>query len=644
MENIGISIVIVNYNVKDFLLQCLRSIENSVVNVGVETIVVDNNSGDGSVEFLRPLFPNVQFFDLKENLGFGRANNYGFKHAKGKYILILNPDTILEPNTLQIMLDYMNAHPDVGISGCKALNPDGTFQLACRRGFPSPWASFCKLFGLQSFFPKSKLFAQYNQTFRSIDETYFIDAVIGAFMFAAKEVIEKTQGFDEDFFMYGEDLDLCYRTQKLGYKIAYVHTAQMIHFKGESAKRSSMNEIKRFYEAMEIFVKKHYSGSAFFLFFLRFGIFIRSIFASLNKKKRNLFVAISDLIIINSAMLFGTNLKFERYLGFPDYAYPLVFIVLSLVLVLSMFSVGEYFESKPSSKRAFYGYMISFFFLSSLTYFFNQYAFSRGVILVTIGAGTILSCSLRGVIYILDQARSKKKRKRIALIGKKFSENKIYDYHLNSNDIEFIGHIAANEQALKEIDFTALGETRNLDKIISQNKIDEIIIEEGSLNKNDLMNLIAKFSNKPIKFYLAQEYEDILTSKIINEISGDTNLPKLNLAKFRYRAVKRFVDILIALIGIILSPLLIFSKSPINAFKTILELIEGKISLIGLYQTKDEKFEIWKKGIIGLAHINSADKIGERVIQKLNSYYVQNYSISLDWDIIVKSLLKKFWK
>ena len=262
-----ISIVIVNYNVKDFLYQCLDSIYLSSSKLSIEIIVVDNNSSDGSVEFLRPIFPNVNFIELKENLGFGKANNIGFSIAKGDYILILNPDTVLEENTLDIMIEYMRSHIEVGIAGCKVLNSDGSFQLPCRRGFPTPWVAFCKLFGLQKMFPNSTIFAQYNQTFLSENETYYIDAIIGAFMFARREVIEELSGFDPDFFMYGEDLDLCFRTYKAGYKVAYVHEAKIIHYKGESTKRSSINEIKHFYNAMEIFSKKHVSNSGFYLFF-----------------------------------------------------------------------------------------------------------------------------------------------------------------------------------------------------------------------------------------------------------------------------------------------------------------------------------------------------------------------------------------
>ena len=372
MSGKDISIIIVNYNVKDFLLQCLRSIEQASKGLSVETIVVDNNSSDGSVNFLEQLFPDVKFIALDENIGFGRANNLGFKESSGRYVLILNPDTILEEQTLSKMLKYMDDNPEVGISGCKVLNPDGTFQLACRRGFPTPWASFSKLFGLQKLFPKSKLFARYNQTFRSIDETYYIDAVIGAFMFCRKEVLDQTNGFDPDFFMYAEDIDLCYRASKLGWKLSYFHETSIIHFKGESTRRSSLNEVKHFYNAMEIFAKKHYSRSGIFLLFLRMGIVLRSAMAYMNKYKRDIFVILFDLLSVNGSLLIATKFRFGEFFGFPDYAYPTVLIVVPFIMLSSLFVVGDYFENKPIVRRSTFGLLMGFFILSTLTYFFRE--------------------------------------------------------------------------------------------------------------------------------------------------------------------------------------------------------------------------------------------------------------------------------
>lgn len=288
-----LSIIIVNYNSIDYLTQSLVSIYSSLVNFDYEIIVVDNNSNDGSAQFIKEYFTNVFLIPLNENLGFGRANNIAFTFSKGKYLLLLNPDTILQENTLQTIYDYMEQNPNVGICGCKILNPDGTLQLACRRGFPTPWVAFTKLFGLQKLFQKSKIFGIYNQTFRNPDESYFVDAVSGSFMFVRKEVVQQINGFDEDFFMYGEDLDFCYRASCLGWNIAYLHTTSIIHHKGRSTQRSQIDEVEKFYEAMQIFAKKHFGRSSLFFSLLKLGISSRKLLAKVFKNSQNLKNAIS---------------------------------------------------------------------------------------------------------------------------------------------------------------------------------------------------------------------------------------------------------------------------------------------------------------------------------------------------------------
>ncbi|MER3327985.1 MAG: glycosyltransferase family 2 protein, partial [Candidatus Kapaibacterium sp.] len=265
---------------------------------------------------------NFYYIYSESNLGFGKANNLGFDTANGKYTLILNPDTLLESVTLQVLYDYMESNPDIGTAGCKVLNVDGSFQSACRRGFPTPWASFCKLFGLQRLFPKSKLFAKYNLSYLNENETNDIDALIGAFMFTRTDVLKKINGFDESFFMYGEDLDLCYRIKEIGYRVSYYPKTSITHFKGESSKRSTLNETKHFYDAMEIFAKKHYGKSKIFFAFLRLGIKIRAFISYLKKHRKDVAFIFIDLIIVNLSLLLSSFLRWGDVFPFPDYAYP----------------------------------------------------------------------------------------------------------------------------------------------------------------------------------------------------------------------------------------------------------------------------------------------------------------------------------
>ena len=281
--HLDLSIIIVNYNVKEFLQNLLYSIEKASTNITKEVIVVDNASDDGSVNLIKEKFPSVKLIENQSNVGFGIANNQALKMANGKFLLLINPDAVVSEDTFDKMICFFKKNPDAGLAGCKILNPDGTLQLACRRSFPGPWTSFCKVTGLSNLFPGSKLFARYNLTYLDIDRTYEVDAISGSFMMIRREVYEKVGGFDEHFFMYGEDLDLSYRIKQAGYKVFYVHTTQIIHYKGESTRRSSLDETKVFYEAMHLFVKKHFSSSFIIEVILRAAIVVRSILAFLGK-------------------------------------------------------------------------------------------------------------------------------------------------------------------------------------------------------------------------------------------------------------------------------------------------------------------------------------------------------------------------
>ena len=263
---IDISIIIINYNVKEFLLNLLASIGKSVKNISTEIIIVDNASDDGSVEILREKFPNIKLIANKENVGFGVANNQALESAKGKYFLLINPDAIVKEDTLKKMLEFFDKTPQVGIAGCKVLNPDGSLKFACRRSFPGPWTSFTKIMGLSKLFPKSRLFARYNLTYLDENQTYEVDAISGAFMMMRKEVYEQIGGFDKQFFMYGEDLDWCWRCKESGYKVWYYPKTTIVHYKGESSRKTPFKMLKAFHDAMWIFYKKHYYKNHFMIF------------------------------------------------------------------------------------------------------------------------------------------------------------------------------------------------------------------------------------------------------------------------------------------------------------------------------------------------------------------------------------------
>ena len=253
-----LSVVIVNYNVKYYLEQCLESVRRASQGLQVEVFVVDNLSTDGSVPYLRERFPEVTFIENNENVGFARANNQAIRQSRGEYVLLLNPDTILCEDTLRRFVDFMDAHPEAGAAGAYMLHADGTFAPESRRGLPTPFVAFCKMSGLTRLFPKSRLFGRYYMGYLDVNEVNRIEAISGACMVLRREALDRVGLLDEDFFMYGEDIDLSYRILQGGYH-NYFLPVRMLHYKGESTVKNSYRYVYTFYQAMRLFFRKHYS-------------------------------------------------------------------------------------------------------------------------------------------------------------------------------------------------------------------------------------------------------------------------------------------------------------------------------------------------------------------------------------------------
>lgn len=254
-----LSILIVNYKTYDMTHNTIKSIIASVKGVEYEVVVVDNNSQDGSIEKLKEDFKNhenIRFIKNNSNAGFAVANNIAFRNSKSNYILLLNSDVIVENNTIKDTLNYLKSNKDVGCIGCRVVLPDGSLDKACKRSFPTPKVSFYRMIGLSKIFPNSRRFNQYNMSYLPDDEIYEVDCLVGAYMMIPRKVYEKTGGLDEDYFMYAEDIDLCYKIHKLGYKIIYYGTSKITHYKGASGKNKKL--LYEFHKSMQIFYDKYY--------------------------------------------------------------------------------------------------------------------------------------------------------------------------------------------------------------------------------------------------------------------------------------------------------------------------------------------------------------------------------------------------
>lgn len=251
----NVSVIIVSYKVRYYIEQCLNSVLRSVPDAQI--FVVDNNSQDGSVEYIQQKFPAITVIANQENAGFGRANNIALAQATGEYVLFLNPDTIVAENTIPGCMEFMQTHPQAGAIGVRMLYANGQFAQESRRSLPTPMVSFWHMTGLGKLFPHSRLFAKYHLTYLNEQDICRIEVISGAYMFARREALIKTGGFDESFFMYGEDIDLSYRILQQGYTNWYL-PLPIIHYKGESTNKTSYSYAKVFYNAMLIFFNKHF--------------------------------------------------------------------------------------------------------------------------------------------------------------------------------------------------------------------------------------------------------------------------------------------------------------------------------------------------------------------------------------------------
>ncbi len=654
-----LSIIIVNYNVKEFLQNLLHSIEKASSNIVKEIIVVDNASDDGSVEVIKEKFPSVKLLENKINVGFGRANNQGLAIAKGKYILFINPDCIVSEDTLDKMISFFESHPDCGLAGCKILNSDGTLQLACRRSFPGPWTSFTKVTGLSNIFPTSKIFARYNLTYLDENKTYEVDAVSGSFMMIRKEVYQKTGGFDEQFFMYGEDLDLCYRVQKNDYKVFYVHGTQIIHYKGESTKRSNLDETKLFYDAMHLFVKKHLSSFPLVELILRSAIGFRKIFAFLGKRKLSLYTAFTDFIIFDLSLFAAETFykSITEWVGFDPDAYLIIYTAPALIHIFVAILVGVYRKDEVSVLRNFGAIIISFLILTSATFFFKQYAFSRAVVLIAFILFLILSTLFRILLKLifkvgikLDGALNRRTvivgtDDEAVMIAEKIKSQKA-DLH------SFIGLIGKTHSEIgKQVnDFKVIGSTGNIKNVFSEKKINEVIFSSEEISYADMMSIVSASKNNNIDFKIVGSDRNFVIGK-----SSVSMLDDIPLVEVNYNISNPTVQTIKLIFDYILALTVLFSIYPFIYFTTKLSgketdfrkfvlsvpsVISGKNSFVG--PKKPLTFEnevLGKAGLTGLWYIDEGTFTDS---QKLDFYYLKNQNIWLDLEILGKTL-NKMW-
>jgi O-antigen biosynthesis protein len=655
---LDISIIIVNYNVKEFLQNLLHSIGKSSNKITREIIIVDNASNDGSVDFIREKFPEVILIANEKNLGFSKANNIGLHKATGKYILLLNPDTLVSEDTFEKMIDFFEKNPKVGLAGCRILNPDGTLQLACRRSFPGPWTSFCKVIGLSNLFPHSRLFAKYNLTYLDPDQSYEVDAISGSFMMFRRELFDKIGGLDEKFFMYGEDLDFCYRAQNSGYKVFYVHNTQIIHYKGESTKRSGLDETKIFYNAMHLFVKKHLSGSFLVGIILQAAIIFRKLFAFWGKRLHTLIAIILDFVFYNLTLWCSEKLYIlikSRWSGFPAYSLPIIYTVPAIIHIIITGFTGNYKRNEFTVLKNFGAILISFFFVASLSFFFKDFAYSRGVIVLTYFTlfFSLTFWRICAKLFLkLSSNKNESLQRRTLVVGiNKHSITIAGKLKVKQTDLRnVIGLISiTNKEVGEEIEgFKVLGSTENINKIIQDRKINEVIFSSSELSYNQIMTIVSKSQNDNIDFKLIGNNLDFLVGKTSVSVLDDTPIIELNsnISSPLFKLIKHTFDLFLSLLVlffifpfIYLITLVDKKQSDFRNFIfRIPKVLNGEFSFVGPPKNINRnELYLGKQGLTGLWYIEDSEG---RDSDKLNIYYAKNQNIWLDIEILGKTLIK----
>ena len=676
MTHIDISIIIVSYNVKTFLHHCINSVKKASRGLNIELFVVDNHSIDGTGEMVQREFPEVRFIGNDENRGFGKANNQALKLSRGKYVLFLNPDTLIEENTLRVFLDFMDNNSNVGIAGPKILNSDGTLQLACRRSFPSPSIALPKLLGLSNLFPKSKVFGKYNLTYLDPDESYAVDAISGSFMFCRGDLIRELGGFDEDFFMYGEDLDLCRRVQLKGLLVYYLADTTIIHHKGESSKSAPFDSLLAFYKAMDIFFRKHFSSLYSFIttLFFRLGIVAHLTLNFLGKIFHAIRLPLLDAILIGGALTAGVLIRFPSHFS-EEFVHFFPILIGYLIVYLFFLGIGgsyrraKQYDFVRAAVNLFAGFILNGFF----TFFIFRFAQSRLIFLVSFAFMLVLlpvwrifASRLRSRHF---QASSESAR-RTLVVGAGEEGHKIaatLGQHPELGYL-FVGF------ADKELHHPkTIGSTKDLSQLIKTRQIDHVVFSSDVFTLGEIISMMAEMAHFPISIKIIPEKENMIFGKTAIESLDDIPVIEMEytILKPVWKSAKRTVDILVAFSGLILlAPFAFLSKwfsgsVPVKFsedvecgriwqrkkngrepwfywYPMLYSLLRGDMTIVGdLKNIPEGSKRYYKPGMTSIMRSEKPALPTPEEHERFIHYYMSNFSFVLDVEIVFKTLILK---
>lgn len=639
-----LSVIIVNYNVKHFIEQCLHSVYNASKNLKVEVFVVDNNSVDGSVQFIKQKFPQVKLIENKINTGFAVANNQAIKQSTGKYILLLNPDTVVQEDTFDKTFAFMESQPDAGGLGIKMLDGKGNFLPESKRGLPTPAVAFFKIFGLAKLFPNSKKFGQYHLTYLDKNKTHQVDVLSGAFMLMRRETLDKVGLLDETFFMYGEDIDLSYRITLGGYKNYYFADSGIIHYKGESTKKSSVNYVIVFYKAMAIFAKKHFSANnaKLFSFLIHLAIFIRASIAIASRFIKQAFFPAIDLALILIGLyiikdFYETEFKFnegyysERLTNFAFPSYTLIWMFFS-------FLSGGY-DRPFRLLKMIRGVLVGTgFILIIYSLLPEDYRFSRALILLGTAYAIVVYLVTRLVYNTAGikqfMFKTEEKSKRIVIIGSEEEFDRVFgllkETRINAG---FVGFVSNNDNGTKHPYF--IGNFNQINEIVDVHSINEIIFCAKNVSSQNIIDKMLTLVTKGVDFKIAPpESLSIIGSNSI-DTAGDLYVIDVNnVGKPENKRKKRLFDLMASSLLLLLSPvLIIIQKNKLNYIANCFKVWLGIYSWVGYGKAPRKDLPEIKPSVLTPAD-NQTTNQGEDKTNILFLSYSKDYTIEKDIKIM----------
>ena len=645
-----LSIVIVNYNVKYFLEQCLHSVQKACEGLEAEVFVVDNNSVDGSVKMVREKFPDVHLIENKENCGFSKANNQAIRRSRGEFILLLNPDTIVEDDTLRKSVRFMDDHPDAGGLGVKIVDGKGNFLPESKRSLPSPTVAFFKIFGLSALFPKSRLFGKYHLGYLDRDQVHSVDVLAGAFMMLRKKVLDEIGLLDEAFFMYGEDIDLSYRITQAGYRNYYFPETRIIHYKGESTKKSSLNYVFMFYNAMIVFARKHFSkkNARSLSLLINLAIYLRAFISIMTRFFMRIILPLTDAAVIYTG-IYLIKSYWEMTMIFPGGGhYPpeslLVAVPLYIILWLTCVYLSGGYDKPVRIFRILQGMVAGTLIILILYSLLSEhYRFSRALIILGALWGMISMTGIRLLLHVMNLKNYRigsNRNKRFVIVGEQKEAERVLNLLMMTvSNPAFTGLVSYHPHKSNSNGY--IGNLDQIKEIITIHKIDEIIFCAKDIPAQVIIDHMSDLQDLQVDYKIAPpESLSIIGSNSINT-SGELYVIDINaITKISNRRNKRLLDILVAVFLLVFFPLMLFLvKNPLGLLENIFAVLVGAKSWVGyshLSESDSHRLPHIRKGVLNPGDAFRKKGIPPEAGSRLNLLYARDYRFISDLTIIFK--------